>query len=783
MLFYIRMDLKKTSSLIFGYGCLLVLLIWSSTGAALAQKNVTISGYIKDGSSGETLIGATLLAQPVAKGAATNAYGFYSLTLPPGEYELIASYIGFQTWTKQINLTENLSLNIDLNPAMEQLEEIIVTAGSLKEKLNTPQMSVEKLTSKEAKQIPALFGEVDIIKTIQLKPGVQSGGEGTSGLYIRGGGPDQNLFVLDEAIVYNASHLFGLFSTFNPDAVKGISLYKGDFPSEYGGRLSSVVDIKLNDGNNRKFGGSGGLGLISSRLTLEGPIQKEKSSFMISGRRTYFDVITRAINRSQRDNPNFNPIPDYYFYDLNAKANFDLGEKDKLFISGYFGRDVFGFSSGIFGIDFNWGNATSTVRWNHIFSPKLFLNTSLIYSDYDYTISNQFSNISFNVGSQIRDYHAKMDFDYIPSNEHLVKFGVDFIHHQFGIGRLRGVSDDGLFDINQETNLSGNEFALYVSDEWKVSDALSFNTGIRFSGFESDGTMYTGWEPRFSSKYSLGPNTSWKASFSRMFQYIHLVANSGASLPTDIWYPSNEFVRPQSANQVATGISHLFGKGKFLISNEVYYKRLYNQVDFRDGAQLFVNPNLNQEFVFGDGWAYGNEIYLEKKEGKTTGWIGYTLSWSERQFDEINNGEKFFYRFDRRHDISIVVIQEINKRLSLTGTWVYGSGNAITLPIGRFFHQDIEGQNQAVVPIYTDRNSFRMPAYHRADIGLVYKFFPKWGESDLTVSIYNAYNRRNPFFLYFDEIRDVSGEQTLRFQAKSVALFPILPSITYNFRF
>ncbi|MDO1447042.1 TonB-dependent receptor [Rhodocytophaga aerolata] len=757
--------------------------IFSRSHVVNAQSNFSVSGYVKDADTGEDLVGATIYAPALSKGTTTNAYGFFSLSLPADSVQLVISYIGYQQVSRRLLLNRNTQLTIVLSPEKRELQEVVVQAESLQDKLNQTQMSVEKLNIKEIKLVPAIFGEVDIIKVLQLKPGIQSGGEGASGLYVRGGGPDQNLVLLDEATVYNAAHLFGFFSIFNPDAVKGVDLYKGDFPAQYGGRLSSVVDVKLKDGNDQKFTGSGGIGAIASRLTLEGPLVKNKSSFVLSGRRTYFDAFTRALNRANRDNEDYNEIPDYYFYDLNAKVNYDLGEKDRLFVSGYLGRDKFGFQGDNFNINFNWGNNAATVRWNHIFSPKLFANTSLIYSDYKYTIENKFDIFSFTLGSTIRDLGAKTDFYYTANANHTIRFGGQYTHHTFDIGRLQADSEDGTIAFNSGQGLTGSEIGAYVSSELTAGPLWRFNSGLRFSGFENKGKWFGGVEPRLAARYKLSENTSLKASASRMYQYVHLVANSGASLPTDIWYPSGRLVQPQRSDQLAAGISTLLFKGKLLLTNEVYYKWMKNQLDFRDGAQLFVNPRLEEEFVFGRGWGYGNEIYLEKREGRTTGWVGYTLSWTYRKFNDINNGNPFFPRYDRRHDVSAVLIHELSRRLSITTTWVYGTGNAISLPVGRFLVQDINGSNFTVVPEYLQRNSFRMAPYHRLDVGLVWRFFPKWGESDLTLSVYNAYNRKNPYFIYFEEVRDRQTDIITGFKAKQVSLFPVIPSITYNFKF
>jgi hypothetical protein len=747
-----------------------------------AQQQYSVSGYVKDKLTGEDLIDANVFSEKYNKGMSTNSYGFYSLSLPKDSIVITFSYFGYITQQKKIFLDKDVQLTIYLETEVTEFEEIQIEIDPLQKELETTQMSTIKMTSKEAKLLPAFAGEVDLFKSLQLKPGVQSGGEGSSGLYVRGGGNDQNLIILDEAPVYNASHLFGFFSVFNPDAVKDVELYKGGFPAQFGGRLSSVVDIKMNEGNKSKFSASGGVGLIASRLTLEGPIKKGKSSFLISGRRTYFEIFTRLLNKANKGNRDYNPIPDYYFYDLNTKVNFDIGEKDRIFLSGYFGNDVFGFKQGDFDFSFRWGNRTSTVRWNHLYNSKLFSNVSLIYSTYQYNITNSVNDFSFTLGSSIRDFHIKGDFDYYLNNKHSIKFGTQAIYHKFTIGRLKSDSEDESVQFDSGENLDATDLSFYVSDDYTMNDDWKFNVGLRYSSFINDNKFYSGLEPRISSRYKLNDKISLKASYSRMYQYIHLISNSGASLPTDVWYPSSSRVKPQRSDQVAGGITLTLFGSKYLLSDEVYYKWMKRQLDFRDGAEIFANADLVNEFLIGKGWSYGNEIYLEKKKGKTTGWIGYTLSWTWRQFDEINNGNKFPARYDRRHDFSVVVIRKLSERVNITATWVYGTGNAITLPIGRFYVLDAPGSHLLTVPEFIDRNSFRMPSYHRFDMSLVWKFKPKWGESDLTFSIYNAYNRRNPFFIYFDTEKDAKGVP-IRFQAKQVALFPLIPAVTYNFKF
>ncbi len=754
------------------------------TSSLFAQQH-TISGYVKDGRTGETLIGATVFEPITQKGTTTNSYGFYSLTLPAQDsLTLQITYIGYDDKPQRIGLMENVSLDVELFYDSEELVEIVVKANSAQEQVNSTQMSVDRISTKEAKALPALFGEVDIIKTLQLKPGVSSAGEGSSGVVVRGGGPDQNLIILDEALVYNPSHLFGFFSTFNADAVKDVQLYKGGFPSQYGGRLSSVIDVKLREGNRKRFGASGGLGIISSRLTLEGPLKKDKGSFILAGRRTYADIFTRMVNNQNKDNPDWEQIPDYFFYDMNAKVNYDVTEKDRIFISGYFGRDVFGFNTEDFSAGFDWGNITTTVRWNHIFGPKLFSNTTFTFSDYNYLITSTFDVFNFEVGSGIRDYNGKTDFYWAPNNKHNIRFGADFTRHRFNVGRLEARTEDQedpLFE--SDTNFKASEMAAYISDDFEVNDKLKMNFGVRLTGFSNLGQFYGGIEPRISGKYSIKDNISIKASYTRMNQYVHLVSSSGASLPTDVWYPSNKVVKPQRSDQIAGGISVAINK-QFLLTNELYYKWQNRQIDFKDGADLFINPNLDEEFVFGKGYSYGNEIYFEKKEGKLKGWVGYTLAWSWRQFDAIKMGERFPPRFDRRHDISVVAFYELSKKFTFTGSWVYNTGNAVSLPEARFFFQDIEGTRPDIGTLFQDRNSFRMAPYHRLDLGIVMNMSLKKPNFDtnLTLSVYNAYDRRNPYFLYYDLETD-NNNNILSLQAKQVSLFPILPSLTFNFEF
>lgn len=784
----------------------LLFIVLFLTTQLFAQKNaenqaptIVLSGTISDANNGETLIGATVLVPQFTAGTTTNEYGFYSVSLPQGKdsIQVEVSYIGFQTMTFNILPTADVKKNIELSTGV-RLQEVVVKADSYREQLNSTEMSVENISTVEVKMIPALLGETDILRTIKLKPGIPSASEGTTGLYVRGGSTDQNLIVLDEAVVYNPNHLFGFFSTFNTDAVKDLKLYKGGFPAQYGGRLSSVIDVRLKEGNNKKFSGSGGLGLISSRLTLEAPIQKNKSSFMISGRRTYVDIFTNQINKQNEDNEDFSQIPAYYFYDLNTKVNYQLGEKDRLYLSGYFGRDKFKFNSDNFNFGFDWGNATGTARWNHVFTPKLFANTTLTYSDYNYEISTRVTSFGFDIGSAVTDANLKTDFYYVANKKNTIRFGANVTYHQFEVGRLRGGSDDGEVSFSAGDEYDGVQFGLYASDEWEPNDKLKINGGLRISGFSNDGKTYIRPEPRLAAKYSVNDQFTVKGSYARMNQYLHLVSTSGIALPTDVWYPSTNQIKPQVSDIVAVGGSYLLGKGWF-INNEYYYKWLGNQVDFVDFANLFVNENLEDEFAIGKGFGYGAELSIEKKEGKLKGWIGYTIAYIRKgKFEtfgdrQYTNADDFIApRYDRRHDLSIVTMYDIAPRLTVSATAVYGSGDRTWISTGRFTFQDaLGGQTELVVPDYAGtRNNIQMPDFFRMDFSVVWRFFPRWGESDLTFSILNLTNRRNPFFLYLDvegeTVTDPNGNETIipeRVAVKQVSLFPILGSATFNFKF
>ncbi len=757
-----------------------------------AQKQLKLSGIIKNSTTNEVLVGATIYSKTSKKGAQTDENGKFSFMVIAGKHDLIISFIGYQNVKQTIDIQVDTEINFDLKTESVELLEVEVTGQSATEKVESVQMSTNTLTAKEAKLLPALFGETDLIKILQLKPGVQSGGEGGSGLYIRGGGADQNLVLLDGALIYNPNHLFGFFSVFNSDAVDRVDLYKGDFPAQFGGRLSSVVDVKLRSSDAAKLKGTGGLGLISSRLALEFPIyfkpktdRNNKLNVIISARRTYFDVFTRAINRSNEGVKNYDPIPSYYFHDLTAKLSYQVSKKDKIYFSGYLGRDAFEFQQR-FNVNLEWGNTMGVLGWQRQFSPKLTMNTAIINTAYSYEIRNRFDDFSFKIGSGIWDVSLKSDWTYKASDKHFLTFGGVITNHEFSLGQFVGGNGADL-NINRGTILPATEFGVFISDEFIMTNRLTVQAGLRYSGFNSTinskNNFYSGFEPRISARYKVNDKISVKGSFSQMYQYQHLVSSSGASLPSDVWYPSTALAKPEKSWQTAGGISFALFGDKIFLSNEVYYKSMTNQIDFKDGAQLFARADLDGEFVFGDGWAYGNEIYIEKKRGKTTGWIGFTHAYAWRQYDAINSGKPFNPRYDRRNDVSIVIMHKLSQRVFISATWVYGTGNAVSLPIGRFYLQDFPNRPPLVIPEYGDRNSFRMADYHRMDIGLVWKFKPKWGESDLTFSIYNLYNRRNAFFLYFEQKNNETTKLPEGFVAKQVSLFPIIPSITYNFKF
>lgn len=767
----------------------------------VGQEKFTLNGYIKDSLSGETLIGANIVIRNLGKTVVTNSYGFFSITFPKGKYQLNASFIGYQAKEITFTLSNNVQQDIQLLPnSAIVLQDVTVSARRRDNNVKTAQMGKMELSVNTAKALPAFFGEVDILKTLQLMPGVRNAGEGNAGFYVRGGGPDQNLILLDDAVVYNTGHLFGFFSVFNADAIKNVSLIKGGMPAQYGGRLSSVVDIAMKEGNDNKTQIDAGIGLIASRFSIQGPIKKKKSSYIVSARRTYIDAITKPLISKTSDFYGSG----YYFYDLNAKMNFQLSDKDHLYISGYFGRDKFNFNNAArsFKTLIDWGNATSTVRWNHIFNKKLFSNTTLVYNDYHFNLNGSQNDFNINLSSGIRDLTAKTDFDYYASPEHKLKFGVQFTHHTFLPNIVSGNQDSVVFTPNNASRKFAREWAVYLQDDWEINSKLKLNVGLRYSLFQQTGKytnyirdnngnkldstvygagqlvqQYGGLEPRATLRYTLDETSSIKAGITRNLQYIHLVTNAGSSLPTDLWVPSTLRVRPQLSWQYAAGYFKNFNNGMFETSLEVYYKTMENQIEYREG----YTPSLKdpeEEFVFGRGWSYGAEMFINKVKGRLTGWIGYTLGWTWRRFPDLNQGQKFPSRYDRRHDLSVVANYTINEKWKISGVFVYGTGNAISVPERFYFIGGVLSQQ------FSSINSYRMNAYHRMDFAATYTPKPKKERKYSTnwvFSLYNAYSRANPYFLYFDQ-EGSAANGTLNVGAKQVSLFPVLPSVTWNLK-
>jgi len=758
---------------------------------AFAQQKFTISGTIRDAATGETLIGATVKIQNATQsfGTSGNAYGFYSLTGNTGDYNMIVSYTGYQSYTKTITLTSSLKINVELSGNKGDLNEVVITSKNRKnENVKSPQMGLDKLDMKSLDNLPVLFGEKDVLKTIQLLPGVKSGGEGNTGFFVRGGAADQNLILLDEAVVYNSSHLLGFFSTFNGDAIKDVSLYKGGMPAQYGGRLSSVLDVKMQDGNNKEFSAEGGIGLIASRIKVEGPIVKDKGSFMISARRTYIDLLLKASPDSSLKGNTLN------FYDINAKANYKFDDKNTLFLSGYFGQDNIGIKD-LFAND--WGNTTATLRLNHVFNDKLFSNTSVIYNKYHYAVELLDANNNARVTSMIRDYNIKEDLQYY-SNKHVIRFGVQAIHHRIAPSDITTTGNSSFNPLAVE-NRYGLELAGYLSDEWALTDEFNILYGVRLSGFsllgpgtfntyDSAGEIisasttgsgkfvktYIYPEPRFSASYSLTDETSIKASYNRNTQNIHILTNANTGSPTDQYVMSSNNIKPELADQVAMGYFRNSKDNSFQFSGEVYYKWLQNQIDYRDGADLIANSTVESELLYGTGRAYGLELYAKKTKGKLTGWISYTLSKTERKIEGINNGDYYNAKQDRTHDLALVGIYNFNPRWTFSANYIYSTGNAVTYPAGKY---NIGGLTNYY---YTNRNANRMPYTARLDLSATLKAKEtKKYQSSWSFGVYNALNRKNPYSITF---RDKKNDPT-QTEAVQTSLFGIIPSVTYNFKF
>jgi len=791
-----------------------ILFILLCLGSFSQNVKFTISGRIKDESTGEDLTGAMIYINEIKTGTVTNTYGFYSLNIPPGKYTLIYSYMGYENFKKDVDLKSNQVINIELKERKQELKEIEVTGDKPDERnIQENKMSVIKLDMKEAKKIPTLLGEQDIIKVIQLLPGIQQAGDGNTLFVVRGGNVDQNLIQLDEAVVYNPSHVAGFFSVFNGDAIKDFEIYKGGIPSNYGGRLSSVLDVRLKDGDNKKFDVTGGIGILTSRLTIEGPLKKNKSSFIISGRRSYYDLFFPFISAARGATA--------YFYDLNMKLNYELSAKDKVYLSGYFGRDVLGISSQTIGT--NYGNATGTLRWNHIFNSKLFSNTSLIFSRYDYSFDvDQSTTQNYSRQNYINDVGGKVDFNYYFSPKSNLKFGLLETYHTFEPGkRVPITSESAIIEVDLPLKRA-LEQGYYISHSYKFTHKLSVDYGLRLSVFSNIGsgrqfnylngnavyldngrlnpgiitdtsnyasgqiyhTSY-GLEPRLNMIYVIDSKSSIKASYNRMYQYMSLIQNITASIGQEFWTPSDNYLKPQIADQVSLGYFRNFRENTIEASAEVYYKYMQNTTELIDNANVGFNEAIESQVAMGQGRAYGLELFIHKKTGKTTGWIGYTLSKSERQVDGVNNSQWYPFRYDRTHYLTFVLSHQISKRVSVATNFIYGTGEAFTMAYGRY---QLFDPNQPSSILYGPRNGARFPAYNRMDVsltlrrkelpGVVYKNHSEW-----IFAVYNVYGYKNAYTIDFEQQNNGFGNPQGPPAAYMTYLFTYVPSITYNFKF
>ncbi len=791
--------------------CLMVQMIFS-------QESYTISGYIEDEQSREALISANVFEGKSKLGTVSNLYGFYSITLPKDSVYLSFSYIGYQSKVIGIYLDKDISIDIKLNSSTTLKQVEIVAENSVKIEEDSQMSSIE-VPIQQIKKIPALLGEVDVLKTLQLLPGVQSGGEGQSGLYVRGGSPDQNLILLDGVPVYNANHLFGFFSVFNADAIKDVKLTKGGFPARYGGRLSSVLEINMKEGNKQEFHGSGAIGLISSKLSIEGPILKNKASFIVSGRRTYIDLLARPIIKASlkaqdTESRSTNGNLGYYFYDLNAKVNYKISDKDKLYLSAYTGDDKFYVditetfeenNKDRIQTELGWGNFTSALRWNHLWTNKLFSNLTATYTKYNFgtLLGSEFENnasgtmskeaylVSYDSG--IRDFALRLDFDYLPTPNHFIRFGGLAIQHQFNPGEfnLRSETNFGgtnaiLDTIFGQTLVNALEYNVFIEDDYKITPSLKVNAGLHFSGFNLKEQGYTSLQPRISVRQLLPGKVALKASYAIMRQYTQFLTNENIGLPWDQWLPTTKNVLPQDSWQAAIGFAKTLNGG-YEVSLEGYYKEMDNLISYREGASLFSLESWENLVTQGKGRSYGAELFLQKKQGKFTGWIGYTLSWSERQFEDKNFGAWYPFKYDRRHDLSLVGIYELSERINIAATWVYGTGNAVTFAESRIplLQEQGFGEYVSTVDIFRNRNNFRQEAYHRLDVNVDFIKQKKRHKRIWSVGAYNAYSRKNPFFLNLEEDfeTDANGNVSTKTVLKQYSLFPIIPSVSYRFEF
>lgn len=769
---------------------------------AFSQRNVTISGYVSDLESDESLIGVSVLLQELNTGTITNEYGFFSLTLPAGVYTVQIRYLGFETLTRELSLNEDVNENFELTPQAEVLDEVIVEENIELLNVRNPQMSVNKLAINTIKKIPAVLGEVDVIKSITLLPGVTNAGEGASGFNVRGGAADQNLILLDEAILFNSSHLFGFFSVFNPDAIKDIQLYKGGIPASYGGRASSVLNIYQKEGNRKKFESQGGIGLISSRLLLEGPLKKEKSSFLIGGRSSYAHLFLPLIESVDNNKA--------YFYDLNTKLSYTLNDRNTVYLSGYFGRDVFDINN-LF--DLAYGNSVANFRWNHLFSNKLFSNLSLIYSDYDYTLDFGLAEFDWNLG--ITNFNFKYDFKHYLNDKTKLEYGLNGIYYKFDPGFIQPTAENSPVQARKLENKFAFENAVYAGVSYQLSSKINLQAGLRLSNFlrlgqkmntyandnpllyiessqiyeeaQPTGSVtyskgeviksFTYPEPRFSMAYQLDSDQSFKLSFNRMAQYLHLISNTNSPTPIDVWAPSGKYIDPQLLDQVAVGYFKIFDNNRYNLEVEAFYKTIQNRLDYIDGAELIANDAIEQILLTGQARAGGLEVLFRKNEGKLTGWIAYTLSRSEQQTPGrtssevgINYGNWYATPYDKTHDISITTNYDLNKRWNLNANFIYQTGQPITYPNAQYQFSGFS------IPNFESRNSSRLPAYHRLDVSAVYS--PKKRSGEWVFGIYNFYNRKNAASIRFQENLETGRNEALR-----LTIFGIIPSVTYNFKF
>ena len=776
----------------------LVFIFFLSAGSQ-AQKRYTVSGYISD-DLGEELIGASILIEGQTRGTVTNTYGFYSLTLPSGKYKLEYSYLGYLTEHIEVNLNKDRELNVKLKESSEEIESVEIVAEGRDVNIREVEMSTNTLQMKTIKKLPQLLGETDVIKTIQLLPGVLQSSEASGGFHVRGGGVDQNLILLDNATVYNASHAVGFLSVFNSDAIKDLKLYKGGIPAEYGGRLSSILDIHMKEGNKQEFHGAGGIGTITSRLTVEGPVWPGKASFIVSGRRTYADVfLPFARDSLARESTLF-------FYDLNAKLNWSISEKDRIFLSGYFGRDVVKLGDLI---NQDYGNSTITGRWNHVFNHSLFLNSTTIFSDYKYNLGiEEETLLDISWLTNIRDINQRFDLTWYLNPENTIKFGVQAIYHDFNPGTIHGEIDleEEIYEVDYKIKDNYSmEYGIYFSNEQDITNWLSIQYGLRYSLFQNIGpgqsivfdrtdpqeyipvdtiqyrwdTIYNsfnkGWEPRLSLRITTGPTTYVKASYNRMYQYIHLASNSTASLPLDFWFPSSPNLKPQQADQVAVGYFRNFKNNMFETSVEIFYKWYQNSIDFKDHAMLMLNDAFEGELRIGSGWSYGIEFLVRKQVGKLTGWMSYTFSRSFKEIPEINNGEPYQAAYDKPHDFALVLSYDLNERINISGNWIYTSAPPRTMPTSRFEYGGM------IAPVYSDRNTVRIFPYHRLDLAVNWRLnkVKRRFNHFLNFSVYNAYLRKNPIMIMFSQ----NDEDPLVTEATMFYLYRIVPSITYSFNF